>query len=320
MEPFLAARTGARTSRAGVARAAARLVLLKVDGERRLLQRVRDLRRAQALGVDLLAQQAQRLQVHVELVGGFVPDAVGHAPELRALALDLRVLVGVRQHRAGRAAAERALRVVVAGVGLQQQVVGAARLPAARQHVVHQEVVRHVHPARAVGAEGLAVHKDRRLPAGAQVHGDALAPRRLRQHDARAHPAVFIAAAPELAGVHGLEVPALRRLRGRELVHGQKPFHGDGAQGLVEVLLQREEPVLQALPPLRVHVLHGKSPSFLSASGRGGETKRYIISYRNHVLRSIILCVAEKSNAFSAARAPNPKLRAMEKLDRTDCG
>ena len=229
--------------------------LLKVNGQRILLQRMSDLVRAQTLRIQLLDEQAQSLHIHVELIGLLVPNAVGDIPERGALALHLGVLVAAGQHRASGTAAHGAFRIEMACIGLQQNLIAAACLTACGQAVVHQEMMRRNHPVGAIGAEGLAVDEHRGLAAGGQAHDNALALRRLRQRHLAAHPAILKAVSPLRAHRHRREI-TLRSFLRREMLCGQESLHLHRAERQIEILLQRFHPVAQTALPFRMHVLH----------------------------------------------------------------
>ena len=150
----------------------------------------------------------------------------------------------------------------MARIGLQQNVIAAARLAARGQAVVHQEMMRRNHPVGAIGAEGLAVDKHRGLAAGGQAHDNALALRRLRQRHLAAHPAILKAVSPLRAHRHRRKF-ALRRFLRREVLCGQKALHLHGAERQIEILLQRFHPMAQTALPFRMHVLHWLPPKII---------------------------------------------------------
>ena len=246
---------GNRLARTRIVRQPSLARLLIIHQQREALQRLLQLCRAQGVLVLHLQQVGDRAQIEPQLVRRLMPDAErasAHPLARHVLRLGQKV---ARAHRPRRAAVLMLARVVVPGVGFHQQMEALARLGMQGQHLITDVVMRHTHPLRAARAERLAVHKQRRLAALAQVHHDAL-PRRLRrQHDLPAHPAVMPLAAPGRSGRHRRKAARLRLL-GRKHLRRLEALERDLSQRLVELLLQHVHPVLHAVLPLGFHPIY----------------------------------------------------------------
>ena len=115
------------------------------------------------------------------------------------------------------------------------------------------------HPVGAVIAEGLMIDKDSGFTLGLQVKHNPLALGLRRQLHVRPKPAVFIFFSPDLAGADGGKGLLLGLLRA-QLLHGTEHLPGDFSQGLIKIILQGADPVLQSACPFRMHDTHKGTP------------------------------------------------------------
>ena len=230
--------------------------LLKVHDAGVGLQPVGDLGSPQRIFGQLVHQLGQGGHVQPELVGVLVPDAVAAGAHPGAAALHRRVAQRAGQHRAGGAGPH--VGVVVAGVHLKQQVEPVAGLAAAGQDVVAHRMVGHRHPAGPAGAEGPAVHKQRRLAPQFQLHHDGAAPGLFGQAHPAAAPQVLPGMAPGGARLHRAELPA-GGLVGGQVVHRRESFQPDRPQRTVKVLGQHPLPMRQPVFVFRMQQGHRSS-------------------------------------------------------------
>ena len=219
--------------------------LFKIDQAGVFLQPVGDFGRAQRILRQLVHQLRKGRNVHPQLVGVLVPHAERAAA--KAGARPARGGVAQRAGQNGPRAAAAHIGEIVPGVGFKQQVERLAARGAAGQHIVADIVVRHADPLGPAGAEGFAVHNQRRLAAKVQVHRHGLPAHRLGQRQAGAAPQVLPGPAPRRAGRKRRKRAACRLLR-RQVFHGRERFKFDLAHRAVQVAGQHALPVGQAVP------------------------------------------------------------------------
>ena len=222
--------------------------LLKINHQGCPFQRLCHMIRTQAFLIQLIPQQHQGIHVHVQLVSLLVPDAIGHVPQYCTLTFRLRIRKRSRQYRTRGTGRHRALRIEVARISLNQEIIRTACLAAVREKIVYNVMVRHLNPLCPPGSERLSIHKHRGLAARLKIHGNPASLRLIRQHDAASHPAVFPCMPPFRSLRHG-GISALLRLLWCQVIHCQKGFDFNFAQRHIEIMPECLHPVPQSVLP-----------------------------------------------------------------------
>ena len=110
-------------------------------------------------------------------------------------------------------------------------------------------------PGRAVGSKAFSIDKQGGLPVRRKIQHDPLSLRPLGKNHAPLKPAVFPSVPPDKSGLNGNERKLLRLLR-TQMLHGAGCPPGYFTQRLIKILLQCSDPMVNAVPPLRIHDFH----------------------------------------------------------------
>ncbi len=226
--------------------------LFKIDDQRELLQSLCYFRRPEGRFIQSGQKPAQRVHVHVQLIGVLVPDPVSTFSQNPPLSLHCGIRIGAWQHGTRCAASAGCFRVEMPRIGLHQQVIPFPALRAETKYIVLHKMMGLVHPGSAVCAKRLPVHKQCGLPVRFQIHHDPFALRLRRQRDTAPKPAVLPDPAPRKTGAYRGEI-SLLRLLGRQIFHRGKSFQRDLPKRHIQIIFQGAHPMRNPVSPFRMH-------------------------------------------------------------------
>ena len=139
-------------------------ILLKINGQREPLQRLRNLCGTQRRKIHNLQKSQKSLNVHIKLVSVLVPDSEGAHAQGTPSSLFQRILVKSFEHRSRCAPSGRRLRIIMTRIGFHQDIKPLSGFPFSGQHIIFHIMMLLADPGSAVGSKALPVHKQGGLP------------------------------------------------------------------------------------------------------------------------------------------------------------